>query len=240
MSAVLTHPRATASTRVPTLKFWRWSPGTASLVAGIAGAAMAVLTPVANFGAVGSLVTGGDAAKTASDIAGSAPLFLAGIVTLFLVTLLDLVITGALYTLFRSVSRRLSLAAAVLRIVFVGVFLIAIAQLLYALTHVSDPHAALQAAVAYSTIWVTGLGLFGLHLLLTGYLAFRSGFVPRIVGVLLAIAGIGYLADAVALQLVPGFTPLFGALLFVGEPVMVLWELIRGRRLPRLPTPAAV
>jgi hypothetical protein len=240
MSAVLSRPRATTPPRVPALKFWRWSPGTACLVAGIAGAAMAVLAPLASFGAVGSLVTRGDAARTASDIAGSAPLFLTGIVTLFIVTLLDLVITGALYTLFRSVSRRLSLAAAVLRIVFVGVFMVAIAQLLYALTHVNDAQAALHAALAYSTIWVTGLGIFGLHLVLTGYLAFRSGFVPRILGVLLAIAGVGYLADALALQLVPGFTPLFGALLFVGEPAMVLWELIRGRRLPRLATLPAV
>jgi hypothetical protein len=238
MSAVLGRP--TASPPVRSLQFWRWSPGTACLVAGVAGAAMAVLAPLANFGAVGPLVIRGDAARTASDIAGSAPLFLTGIVTLFIVTLLDLVITGALYTLFRSVSRRLSLAAAVLRIVFVGVFMVAIAQLVYALTHVTHAQAALQAAVAYSTIWVTGLGLFGLHLVVTGYLAFRSGFVPRIFGVLLAIAGVGYLADAVALHLVPGFTPLFGALLFAGEPAMVLWELIRGRRLPRLASPAAV
>lgn len=222
------------------MRFWRWGPGTASLVAGIAGAGMAVLTPLGNFGLVKPLITAGDAEATAGAIAASAPLFIGGIAALFTVTLLDLIVTGALYTLFRPVHRRLSLAAAVLRTVFAAIFMVAIGHLVHAVAHTGDPSAALHAAESYSTIWVTGLGLFGIHLALTGYLAFRSGFVPRIFGVLLAIAGVGYIADAVGLQLVAGFTPLFGALLFVGEPAMILWELIRGRRLSRIPVPAAV
>jgi hypothetical protein len=240
MTAVLSSPTATTPPRAAGLAFWRWSPGTASLVAGLAGAGMAVLTPLANFGVVVPLVTHGDAAKTASDIAGSAPIFLAAIVGLFLVTLLDLIVTGALYTLFRPVNRRLSLAAAVMRVVFAGTFMVAIAYLGYALAHVNEPGAALYGAESFRTIWVTVLGLFGAYLVLTGYLAFRSGFVPRVFGVLLAIAGVGYIADAVGLQLVAGFTPLFGALLFVGEPAMILWELIRGRRLPPVAASPAV
>ena len=40
------------------------------------------------------------------------------------------------------------------------------------------------------------LGIFfGLHLALLGYLIFKSGYIPRILGILLAIAGLGYLID---------------------------------------------
>lgn len=238
MSTALLEQTVTGPARPSPFKFWRWAPGTASLVAGVAGAAMAVVAPIANFGLIRPLVTAGDPARTAHDISASAPLFLGAIVGLLVVILLDLVVAGALYALFRPVSRRLSNVAAWLRVVFAGVFAVAVAQLAYALTQTENPEVALQAAESFNTIWVTGLGLFGVHLLVTGYLAFRSGFVPRVFGVLLAIAGAGYIADAIGLQLVPHFTPMFGALLFVGEPAMILWELLRGRRLPLVPAQA--
>ena len=58
----------------------------------------------------------------------------------------------------------------------------------------------------FDDIWSLGLGLFGIHLLLIGWLAFTSGFVPRIIGVLVAIAGAGYLIDSLGgLLYVPSF-----------------------------------
>lgn len=213
------------------LDFTAWSPRRASLVAGIALALMAVLAGFGNFGAIVPLVTPGNAAKTAQDISDSAPLFLAGIVSLFIVTILDIVVAGAWYTLFRPVSRGLSAAAAWTRVAFAVVFMVAIGQLVTALTLLDEPAAALRAIEAFTTIWVTGLGLFGLHLLLIGYLAYRSGFMARIFGILLAIAGLGYLADALGTVLVADFTAVFGQYLFVGEVAMIFWLLIKGRRL---------
>ena len=46
--------------------------------------------------------------------------------------------------------------------------------------------------------------LFGAHLLVIGYLACRSGHVPRVLGVLLAVAGLGYIVDSLAAVLVRG------------------------------------
>ena len=46
---------------------------------------------------------------------------------------------------------------------------------------------AMLGITAFNDIWYVGQFLFGLHLLLIGYLAYRSGYLPRVLGVLLAI-----------------------------------------------------
>jgi hypothetical protein len=69
----------------------------ASLTAGIT---LALIIVLATFGAVGALVTPGDAAKTAQDILGSEGLFRWGIASLILVVILDIVVAAALLTVF--------------------------------------------------------------------------------------------------------------------------------------------
>jgi hypothetical protein len=62
-----------------------------------------------------------------------------------------------------------------------------------------------------------GLILFGVHLLLIGHLAHRSGFMPKIFGVLLVIAGLGYLVDGFGAVLVQDYAISIGQFTFVGE-----------------------
>jgi hypothetical protein len=89
----------------------------------------------------------------------------------------------------------------------------------------------------FNTIWNAGLVLFGVHLLLIGYLAYRSGFIAKTIGVLLAIAGLGYLVDGFGTVLVPDYSLNVGQVTFIGEAVLIFWLLIKGRRLTL--TPAA-
>jgi Domain of unknown function (DUF4386) len=216
--------------------FWNfstWSPRTASLVAGIALAVMAVVAGVANFAAITPLVIPGDAAATAEAISANRGQLLAGILGMYFVVLLDIVVAAAWFTLFAPVNRTLSAVAAWARIVFALGFTIAISQLVVALVSIDDPTATLAATTAFTTIWVSVLGIFGLHLLLIGYLAFRSGFIARIFGVLLALAAAGYIADAIGMLTVPGFVAIFAGFLFLGELAIIFWLLIRGVRLPR-------
>lgn len=217
--------------RPTTLDFRTWPPRTASLVAGIALALMAVLAGFGNFGAIVTLVTPHDAEQTAEAIAASAPLFLTGVGSLYVVTILDLLVAAALYALFRPVNPVLSAATAWTRVIFALVFMVAIGRLVSAFTLLDRPEEALREIEAFTAIWVTGLGLFGIHLVLVGYLAYRSGFMPRIFGILLGIAGLGYLLDAAGTVFVAGFTAVFGQFLFVGEVALIFWLLIRGRRL---------
>ena len=143
-------------------------------------------------------------------------LFRLGILSMFLVIALDVVVAWALYQVFSPVSRGLALLAAWLRIVFAGVFLVAVGHLVGALRLlVSDEYRSvfsagqLQAQAllqvnTFTDVWDSGLFLFGLHLLVLGYLAYKSRHVPRLLGVLLAIAGLGYVVDTFAVVLFEG------------------------------------
>lgn len=214
------------------INFTTWSPRTAATVAGISLAVMAALGGFANFGAIVPLITPGDAVQTAHDISAAPLLFFAGVVSFFIVAVLDVVVAGALYTLFRPVSRRVSAAAAWARTVYAVLLVVATSQLVLGFSLLGDPEAALPVLESFNRIWVVSLGLFGISLLLVGYLAFRSGFVPKIFGILLGIAGIGYLADAIGMIFNPDFSALFAQFMFVGEVAIIFWLLIKGRRLP--------
>jgi hypothetical protein len=209
----------------------------ASRVAGVALLLMTVLAVFANFAAIEALITPGDAARTAGDIAGSETLFRWGVAAFVLVAVLDVVVAGALLTLFEPVHRSLSAMAAWFRIAYAAVLLAAAAQLVIALDQLDDPGQVLRAAGAFTTLWHVGLVFFSIHLLLIGYLAYRSGFMPRVIGILLVIAGLGYLADGIGLMLVPGYALDIALFTFAGEVVLIFWLLISGRRLTTRPGP---
>lgn len=64
---------------------------------------------------------------------------------------------------------------------------------------------------------MVGLLLFGLHLLALGYLTYRSGQVPRLLGVLLAVVGLGYAFDTMAAVVVEHFPFTVSTIAFLGE-----------------------
>ena len=76
--------------------------------------------------------------------------------------------------------------------------------------------------------------IFGLWLFPFGVLVFKSGFLPCILGVLLIVAGFGYLADSLIPLLLPSYENMVGRLagipLTLGEPAMILWLLIMGAK----------
>jgi hypothetical protein len=203
---------------------------TASLIAGLGLALIVVLAPVGNFVAVQPLITPGDAAKTVQDILNSESLFRWGIASLVLTAVLDMIVAGALFVVFEPVSRGVSMMAALFRVAYSAVFLVGISQLVVALGLLRDPPQAMRAVDAYNTIWLVGLIFFGVHLMLLGYLAYRSGYMAKIFGILLVVAGLGYLVDGFGTVLVPNYSMNIAQLTFVGEAALMLWLLIKGTR----------
>jgi hypothetical protein len=212
---------------------------TASLIAGTGILLLAVLAVFGNFIAVGGLVTRGDAAKTARDILASEGLFRWGVASLILVAVLDIVVARALLTVFKPVNRSVSAMAAWFRVAYAVVFLVGIGQLVVALGLLGDPIQAVRAIDAYTAIWNAALVLFAVHLLLIGYLAYRSGFVPRVVGILLVVAGLGYLTDGFGAVLVHGYSLNIAQFTFVGEVALLISLLINSRRMTAECGPAA-
>src|SRR5664280_91926 len=156
----------------------------ASATAGVGLLAMSVLSAFGYLVAVKGLVVPTSAARTARNITGHEGLFRFGILSLYVVAALDVVVAWALYRVFKPVSRAVSRLAAWLRIAYAGVFVVGISQLVGA----TRLHAqALQLINTFTNIWDAGLVLFGLNLFVLAYLAYRSGYVPKLLGVLLAL-----------------------------------------------------
>lgn len=224
----------------------------AALTAGVGLLLMSVLAGFSKLVALDGLVTQGNAAQTASDIGGANGLFRLGVMSLILVIPLDVVVAWGLYRVFSPVNASVSMLAAAFRLVYAGVFLVAIGQLLGALRLLGNDTylsvfsveqlqaQALLGITGFNDLWVVALGLFGVHLLLIGYLASRSGYVPRLLGVLIAVAGIGYVIDSVGVVLSQGPWADVGRYTFIGEFLLALWLVIRGPRLTvSEPIPAA-
>lgn len=174
----------------------------ASTIAGLGLLSLAVLGAFGELVVLQDLVTEGNATQTANDITDSEGMFRFAIASLFVVVVRDVVVAWGLYTVFEPVHRKLSLLAAWFRVLYSGVFLLAISRLVGVLHILNDAeylgefgteqlyvHALLRIHSFYD-IWDAGLILFGLHVLLLGYLASGSEYAPTFLAILLAVAGL--------------------------------------------------
>ncbi|MFC2952098.1 DUF4386 domain-containing protein [Marinicaulis aureus] len=206
-----------------------------------------VLAIFANFFVLSKLIVSGDAAATAANIASNESLFRLAIAAFFVVLICDVFISWALYLILQKVDPNLSLLAALFRLTYtvaqIGVLLNLVSVLEF--VGASDPSSALAAINdsawpyyflgAHNTGFTLTLIFFGAHLLLLGYLVIRSSFLPSLIGVLVMIAGAGYIADGFndILALDYGGLPNAGLYVvilpaLVGEGSLMLWLLIRG------------
>ena len=207
----------------------------ASTTAGIALLLVALLGGFGYLAEVDRLHMIDDAVRTAANIAASETLFRLAIASLLVTAVLDIVVAWALFKLFEPVSNGLSTLAATFRVAYAGIFVVAIAQLtgvLRLLPQAEELSAQVLSGVhAFEDIYSAGLVLFGFHLMLLGLLVWRAAYAPRFLGILLALAGLGYAVDSFGIVLFAGYALEVAAFTFVGEVVLIFWLLLRGRRL---------
>lgn len=239
-----------ASTALPEQHPSERSIRTASLTAGVALLLLSALAAVGYVAIVQRLVTPGDPIATANDILGAQGLFRLGVAMLYTVIVLDLLVAWALLGVFTPVSRNVSRLAAWFRVAFAGVFMVAIGHLasvpdLLSSTGYSTAFTpeqlqgqAMVKVDAFNDTYMAALILFGVHLLLLGYLAYRSNYVPKLIGVLLAVAGAGYILDSLVSVFTEGSPFAISTVTFLGEFLLALWLVIRGRRVS-IPGPVA-
>ena len=192
----------------------------------------------------GSLVVSRDAAATAHNIMASPSLWRAGIAGDLVMHLCDVGLMLVFYVLLRPVSRNLAMLAVLFNLVQTAVLVADKLNLLLPLFLLGDADylkafspAQLQA-LSYVSLrthdYGFGFGLifFGAACLVVGYLIFRSGYLPRAIGVLMQVAGVCYLANSFALVLSPALaSKLFPAIMlppFVAETSLALWLLFKG------------
>jgi len=194
-----------------------------------------------------SLIVAGDAGTTAQNIMMSEGLFRIGIAADMIMILCDVAIALLFYILLRSVNKSLSMLAAFFRLTQAAVLaanmsnLFDVLQLLggadYLTVLGSDAlHTQVMLSLqAHASGYSIGLIFFGIHCAILAYLLYRSDFIPRILGILIGIAALGYLIDSFAQILLldyASYQNLFALVVFlpafIGELSLCLWLLVRG------------
>lgn len=189
------------------------------------------------------IVALGDAAGTAANILAAEGLFRFGFVADSVMLLADIGLAVLLYVLLRPVSKTLALMAMCFRLVQAAIIggnllhyhaaLVALAGPAYGAA--LPPEQLAAVATLFLDLHSHGYDLallpFGVNCLLLGYLVYRSGFLPRALGVLLAAAGVVYLVGSYTRFLFPAavetVAPIY-LVAIVAESAMCLWLLIKG------------
>jgi hypothetical protein len=148
-------------------------------------------------------------------LTGGAALFVRGrlgLVTGLIAVVCYIAVTLLFYYIFKPVNRRLSLLAAFFS--FVGCIIGPLSLFVHAASHISP------------------LVFFGFYCLLIGYLILRSTFLPRILGVLMALASLGWLTF-LSPPLAGHLSPYIFAPGILGEGTLNMWLLVIGVNVQR-------
>jgi hypothetical protein len=163
----------------------------------------------------------------------------------------DTAVALTFYDLLKPVSRSLSLLAAICRLMLVAIMAVNLLHHFAPLFLLGDAHfltafkpdqldqlqaLALVSLKVYGTGYDISLVFFGFHCLLIGYLILTAAFLPRILGALMAIAGLCYLTNSFANVLAPGLASHFPYILLpagAAELSLTLWLLVIGVNVPK-------
>ncbi len=222
------------------------------VLARIGGALYLVIIVLGLFGETGvrdRIVVSGDAAATAANLRSLESLWRCGIAGELALLICAISLAVIFLVLLRPAGKDLAWLAISFNLVSIAVEAAIAMYLVQALFPLGDAaylraftppqlHALATLAVrSHAYGFGVSLIFFGCFCLVAGTLIFRSGYLPRTIGVLMQIAGASYLVNSFALLLAPAFAArLFPAILlpaFVGEASLCLWLLIRGVNVER-------
>jgi hypothetical protein len=192
----------------------------------------------------GKLFGGRDAAAIVSNILAHESLYRTAVVADLFGVGCYVVVTALLYRLFKRVNRSLSLVAAFCGVLGCAIqagaccFDLAALTTAHGLSNAANVNPdQLQAAAQllvrlHAQAFNIAILFFGFYCFLIGCLAFKSAFLPRILGVLMAIAGVAYVVNEVtvflALQIAGHLSSYATTLGGLGELSLLLWLLIFG------------
>jgi hypothetical protein len=190
----------------------------------------------------------GDAAATAHNITVAGLTYRLGILTGFVTHILFILLVVSLYKLLAEVDR----SQALLMVLFVSIGVaVALANLLNkfaplvllsggdywsVFTKPQLDALALGFLRFHSSGAALIMGFWGLWLFPFGILVIKSGFLPRILGFLLLVAGVAYLTSSVTSMVLPEYRIVVSRVmtpLYVGEVPIIFWLLIKGASVPR-------
>jgi hypothetical protein len=220
------------------------SPQRYARAGGVLYLAIIVLGAFAEGFVANRLIVSGDAATTAANILASPELWRLGVAADLIVVLFAVPLLWIEYLLLRPVSKQLVLLAVLFNLVSLAVesisklFLIVVmptlnnAEFLKAFAPHQLQILANLALRSHDIAFNIALIFFGFTCLVNGYLIFRSGYLPKFVGILMQIAGLSYLVACFAALFAPAFADLITPAILlpplIGESSFCLWLLLKG------------
>ena len=198
------------------------------------------------------IIVADDAAATAANLHSMEWLWRLGIASEMVLLVSAIALNVIFYILLRPVGRDLALLAVFFNLVSLAVEASAALGLVAALFPLNaaaylqafEP-AQLQALTRLATRWhaqgfTVALIFFGCFCLVLGYLMFKSGYFPRLLGAGMQIVGVCYLTHGFALILAPTFANrLYPAIFvppFIGETAVALWLLLAPKPIGPVPS----
>ena len=190
------------------------------------------------------IIISADAVATAHNIAASPLLWRIGITSDLIMHVCDLILAMVYYLLFKRVNKNLALLSVLFGLIqtavlvanklnlLMPIFLLGNEEYLKAF----DPHQLQVLSYVFVKAHGYGFGIglifFGFECLIDGYLIFKSGFLPKALGVLIFIAGLCYLTNSFAMILAPALADSIFAIVltptFIAEFSMCVRLLIKG------------
>jgi hypothetical protein len=186
------------------------------------------------------MIVPGDAATTVNNIMASESLFRLSLVSDLIRQTLLMLLPLILYKLLKPVNKTIASLMVIFYLVCVPISMLneinhfAVLQLSSGAGYLTAFKADQLNALVMFFIDLRKYGtfitqFFSFWVLLLGYLVFKSGFLPRILGILLIIGGLCYTVQAVLFFLFPNFDlMIFGLFAFIGEVLFYLWLLSKG------------
>ena len=204
-------------------------------LARLAGILYLSLIPLGIFGIIyvpSSLIVPENITTTINNIIENETLFRWSIISALIVQLVNIILVLLLFKVFKHTNKAMATLMVIFSLLAVPIaFLNEINNLavLQLLDYSSESRHLIsvflnlhqQGIIIAQVFW--GLWLFPL-----GYLVFKSGYMPKFIGVLLVIGCIGYVVDSFTLILLPQFRITFSEFTFLGEVIFPLWLLIKG------------
>lgn len=198
------------------------------------------------------IIVSGDAAATAKNIIESSSLFRLGFAAYLVEGMCDIALSLVLYVLLKPVHRNLALLAAFFGLVSTAVF--AVGELFY--FGASLPLGGADYLKSFSPDQLNALSLLSLRMYglvagifmafygmatgLRGYLIYRSDYLPRALGILMMLAGLGFIARNFVLVLAPAYmSNIFLIPMFLSVVFLTLWMLVKGVDVPKWEARAA-
>lgn len=179
------------------------------------------------------LVIPGNATATAANIIANDFLFRSGIIASLLTQLAFIFAVLLLYKLFESINKDEALLMVVLALVSVPIAMLSSLNNVAAIYSVNQPQQMMlflslndQGVIIASIFW--GLWLFPL-----GYLVYKSGYFPKVIGWALFVGGLGYTLGSLLKLLTPNLQSIISIceVMTMGEIVFLAWLVIRGAKL---------